>query len=95
MKTNFNKDLVMTSHNLAVCLKRNWEVFCIVAENPNINVTDVYVKMRKDQSTASKKLAELRGFGLVEDLTEGKREATYAITDKAIRVVKGINSFVK
>ena len=92
-KFKFKKDAVMHAHSMVSCMKRNWDIFCIIADNPNINVTDTMIIMRKDQSTISKKLSELRYFGLVEDLNEGKRESSYAITDKAIEVAESIKSF--
>jgi uncharacterized protein YpmS len=94
MKT-LNKDLLMQAHNLAICLKTNWDVFSIIAENEEISVTDIMIGIRNpDQSTVSRKLAELRSFDLVSFNKYGT-SFKYYVTDKALEVANSIKLFTK
>ena len=93
-KFKFKKDAVMAAHDLAVCIKTNWNLFSFISENHEISVTDMFVRLRSDQSTVSRKLIDLKRFGLVEDINEGKRESKYVITSKAIKVAEKIKLFV-
>ncbi len=89
-----NKDLVMQAHNLSICLKTNWDVFSIICKNEEISVTDIMITLRTDQSTVSRKLAELRSFDLVS-FNKWGTSFKYYVTDKALRVAESINLFVK
>lgn len=89
-----NKDLVMQAHNLTICLKTNWDVFSIISKNEEISVTDIMIALRTDQSTVSRKLAELRSFDLVSFNKFGT-SFKYYVTDKALRVANSIKLFTK
>jgi predicted transcriptional regulator len=89
-----NKDLVMQAHNLSICLKTNWDVFSIICKNEEISVTDIMITLRTDQSTVSRKLAELRSFDLVSFNKYGT-SFKYYVTDKALKVANSIKLFTK
>ena len=79
---------------MLMCLKKNWVIFCSIAENPNITVTELFIKLRMSQSDVSQRLASLRSFELFDTEKTGK-EVRYSISLKAIKVAKVINYHVK
>jgi len=62
----------------------------LISENSNkMNVTDMYVMLRLEQSVASQHLAILRSAGLVTTRRDGK-QIYYSINDDRIKKVVGI-----
>ena len=69
-------------------------ILSVIKSNKNrINVTDIYVKLRIEQSVASQHLAILRGGRFVTTKRDGKT-IWYSVNDKAItdfiKVCQGI-----
>ena len=61
------------------------KMLSLVKDNRNrMNVTDIYVKLRIEQSVASQHLAILRNQGLVSTEREGKT-IWYSVDDAAIK----------
>ena len=61
------------------------KMLALVKDNRNrMNVTDIYVKLRIEQSVASQHLAILRNQGLVSTEREGKT-IWYSVDDNAIK----------
>ncbi len=61
------------------------KMLSLVKDNRNrMNVTDIYVKLRIEQSVASQHLAILRNQGLVTTQREGKT-IWYSVSDSAIK----------
>ncbi len=61
------------------------KMLSLVKDNKNrMNVTDIYVKLRIEQSVASQHLAILRNQGLVSTQREGKT-IWYSVNDAAIK----------
>ena len=61
------------------------KMLTLIKDNKNrMNVTDIYVKLRIEQSVASQHLAILRNQGLVSTEREGKT-IWYSVDDSAIK----------
>ena len=60
------KVLRAVNHNL------RQQMIALIDENDSMTVTDIYVKMRLEQSVASQHLAILRKAGMVKTTREGK-----------------------
>ena len=61
------------------------KMLTLIKDNKNrMNVTDIYVKLRIEQSVASQHLAILRNQGLVTTEREGKT-IWYSVDDSAIK----------
>lgn len=61
------------------------KMLTLIKDNGNrMNVTDIYVKLRIEQSVASQHLAILRNQGLVSTEREGKT-IWYSVDDNAIK----------
>ena len=61
------------------------KVLNLIKNNKNrMNVTDIYVKLRIEQSVASQHLAILRNQGLVSTVRDGKT-IWYSVDDSAIK----------
>lgn len=61
------------------------KMLSLIKDNRNrMNVTDIYVKLRIEQSVASQHLAILRNQGLVTTKREGKT-IWYSVDDSAIK----------
>jgi DNA-binding transcriptional ArsR family regulator len=56
----------------AVNHKLRQQIISLLEENRQMTVTDIYVKLRLEQSVASQHLAILRRSGVVETSREGK-----------------------
>ncbi len=56
----------------AVNHKLRQRIIDLLEENDSMNVTDIYIKLRLEQSVASQHLAILRRAGIVETEREGK-----------------------
>lgn len=56
----------------AVNHKLRQQIISLLEENKQMTVTDIYVKLRLEQSVASQHLAILRRSGVVETSREGK-----------------------
>jgi DNA-binding transcriptional ArsR family regulator len=93
MKTKVEKEKVMSAYNTLMILKRDWDVFSLVAKSGPIIVTEIFIKLRIDQTKASFKLSQLKECGLVEAQRQGKN-VFYSITPKSLLVAKSINKFV-
>jgi DNA-binding transcriptional ArsR family regulator len=52
--------------------KLRQQILTLIEENPSIIVTDIYVKLKIEQSVASQHLAILRKAGIVTTTREGK-----------------------
>ena len=71
--------------------KLRQQILKIINEERKITVTELYVKLRLEQSVASQHLAILRKAGIVSTQREGKF-IYYTINDKRI---EAIENFVK
>ena len=71
--------------------KLRQQVIKLIHENGKLTVTEIYVKLRLEQSVASQHLAILRKSGIVSTKREGKF-IYYAINEKR---VEAIEQFVK
>ncbi len=69
--------------------KLRQQILRIIYEEKKITVTEIYVKLRLEQSVASQHLAILRKAGIVTTQREGKF-IYYAINDKRIDGVEGL-----
>ena len=67
--------------------KLRQQILRLIFEEKKITVTDIYVKLRLEQSVASQHLAILRKAGIVTTLREGKF-IYYAINDKKVEAIK-------
>lgn len=67
--------------------KLRQEILKIIDEEKKITVTEIYVKLRLEQSVASQYLAILRTAGIVSTLREGKR-IYYFINDERVNVIE-------
>lgn len=56
----------------AINHKLRQQIVKLLEENKRMNVTDIYVKLRLEQSVASQHLAILRRAGIVETIRDGK-----------------------
>lgn len=56
----------------AVNHKLRQRIIDLLEENDSMNVTDIYIKLRLEQSVASQHLAILRRAGIVDTEREGK-----------------------
>ncbi len=56
----------------AINHKLRQQIIKLLEENKRMNVTDIYVKLRLEQSVASQHLAILRRANIVETVREGK-----------------------
>lgn len=56
----------------AVNHKLRQRIIDLLEENESMNVTDIYIKLRLEQSVASQHLAILRRAGIVDTEREGK-----------------------
>ena len=63
----------------------------LLEENTRLNVTDIYVKMRMEQSVASQHLAILRHAGIVRTEREGKTIYYTLNRERIAEVVKFVN----
>src|SRR5690606_22667567 len=64
------KSVTMTLR--AINHKLRQQIIKMLEENKRMNVTDIYVKLRLEQSVASQHLAILRRANIVETVREGK-----------------------
>lgn len=71
--------------------KLRQQIIALIEENGKLTVTEIYVKMRLEQSVASQHLAILRKAGIVETERDGKF-IFYTVSQKRI---KEINGFVE
>ena len=69
--------------------KLRQQILRIIYEEKKITVTEIYVKLRLEQSVASQHLAILRKAGIVSTQREGKF-IYYTINDKRIDGVEGL-----
>ena len=58
--------------------KLRQQIIKLIDENKRLNVTDIYVKLRLEQSVASQHLAILRNAGIIAPRREG-RERFYSL----------------
>jgi ArsR family transcriptional regulator, virulence genes transcriptional regulator len=77
--------------------KLRQSILKLLAENKNLTVTDIYVKLRLEQSVASQHLAILRKGGMVTTIRDGKN-IFYSVNSKTIDymqiMVKNLNEFI-
>lgn len=67
--------------------KLRQQILRIINEEKKITVTEIYVKLRLEQSVASQHLAILRKSGIVATQREGKF-IYYTINDKRVEAIK-------
>lgn len=84
---------IRTAHQLLLCLSRNWHIFTLIADNPGITVTEMFIRLRMDQGDVSCRLLTLRAYDLVSGERNGKN-IHYHITDRAIDIATKINKHV-
>ncbi|HTN45407.1 MAG TPA: metalloregulator ArsR/SmtB family transcription factor [Flavipsychrobacter sp.] len=78
----------------AINHKLRQQIIKLLEENKRMNVTDIYVKLRLEQSVASQHLAILRRANIVETVREGKF-IHYALNHNRIAAVaKFVNELV-
>jgi DNA-binding transcriptional ArsR family regulator len=78
----------------AINHKLRQQIIKLLEENKRMNVTDIYVKLRLEQSVASQHLAILRRANIVETVREGKF-IHYALNHQRIAsVAKFVNDLV-
>jgi len=78
----------------AINHKLRQQIVKLLEENKRMNVTDIYVKLRLEQSVASQYLAILRRANIVETVREGKF-IHYALNHERIAAVaKFVNELV-
>ena len=78
----------------AINHKLRQQIIRLLEENKRMNVTDIYVKLRLEQSVASQHLAILRRANIVETVREGKF-IHYALNHARIAAVaKFVNELV-
>lgn len=70
--------------------KLRQQIVKLIDENKKMAVTEIYVKLRLEQSVASQHLAILRGAGIVNTLRDGKF-IYYSVNYEG---VKEVSSFV-
>ncbi len=75
----------------AIHHKLRQEIINLVEKNPNIIVSDIYKKLRVEQSTCSQHLAILRRVGVLKTKRLGKN----VMYDVNFKRVQEINQFVK
>lgn len=70
----FNRKEIEEAHATIRAIRNplRQRLLCIIKEEPGINVTDLYIKARIEQSVASQHLRILRRSGLVFDERRGK-----------------------
>jgi len=66
--------------------KLRQQILKLIEENKRINVTDIYVKLRLEQSVASQHLAILRKAGMVKTERDGKT-INYSVNFNGIAAV--------
>ena len=66
-----------------------------VSNNPGINVTDLYIKFRCEQSEMSQDLAILRKAGLLISKRDpdNKKNIRYSVSDNSFKILNAINKF--
>ncbi|RYD53638.1 MAG: transcriptional regulator [Sphingobacteriales bacterium] len=84
-----SKNAAMTLR--AINHKLRQQIVKLLEENKRMNVTDIYVKLRLEQSVASQHLAILRRANIVKTVREGKY-IHYALNNDRIAA---ISKFVK
>ncbi len=84
-----SKNAAMTLR--AINHKLRQQIIKLLEENKRMNVTDIYVKLRLEQSVASQHLAILRRANIVKTVREGKY-IHYALNNERIAA---ISKFVK
>lgn len=84
-----SKNAAMTLR--AINHKLRQQIIKLLEENKRMNVTDIYVKLRLEQSVASQHLAILRRAHIVKTVREGKF-IHYALNNERIA---SISKFVK
>ena len=79
----------------AINHKLRQQVLKTIHENKRIDVTDIYVKLRLEQSVASQHLAILRKAGILSTERDGKF-IFYTINSSRIEEIKGlVNNLVE
>ena len=73
----------------AINHKLRQQILKLIHENGKMTVTEIYVKLRLEQSVASQHLAILRKAGYVNTLRDGKF-IYYSVTDARLGQVHGI-----
>jgi ArsR family transcriptional regulator, virulence genes transcriptional regulator len=68
--------------------KLRQQIIALIEENGKLTVTEIYVKMRLEQSVASQHLAILRKAGIVETERDGKF-IFYTVSKKRITEING------
>lgn len=70
------------------------EIIKLIAENPQITVTEIYVKLRVEQSVASQQLAILKKSQIVTATREGKFIKYEINTEEVKRIDQLASEFV-
>lgn len=79
----------------AVHHKLRQEIIKVVENNPNIIVTEIYKKLRVEQSTCSQHLAVLRRVGILKTIKQGKN-VMYSVNYKRIEDINHcVNELIK
>ena len=73
----------------AINHKLRQQIVKLLEENKRMNVTDIYVKLRLEQSVASQHLAILRNAGLVLTRRE-KRRIYYSVNYQRLKQIHSI-----
>lgn len=98
-KTKSNSDLKIDVLQLkkaalvlrAVNHKLRQQILKLVHQNGRMTVTEIYVKLRLEQSVASQHLAILRKAGFVNTLRDGKF-IFYSVNNKRLEEVHGYSN---
>lgn len=91
LKINYNNVKKAALILRAINHKLRQQIIELIASESRITVTEIYVKLRLEQSVASQHLAILRRAGILKTTREGKY-IFYTVNDKRIAQ---INEFVQ
>ncbi len=91
---NYDKSKAAAKVLRAVNHKLRQQILKLIMENQRMNVTEIYVKLRLEQSVTSQHLAILRGAGVVKSEQSGK-ERYYSVDKVTInRIGRIVEDFV-